>query len=320
MSSPHSLSSAPGHSDSHSTSFEKNVCVTASQTSLKTMYLLQMGVGSLANVLLFFYHISPILFGHKKRPTDTILTHIAVANLLVLLSSGIPHTMAAFTSRKPLSPLGCKCVYYLQKVAHSTSLCSTCVLSTYQSFILTPGREGRSLLRGRAPSLTGSFCCTCWIFSVLMYIYVPMKTTASPNRHNYTDMQGDWFCSSSSPSAEIVVLWSTSDAVFIGLMIWSCGSMVLLLHRHRQRVQYIHTPTGHHRRPPETRAAHTTLMLVVTFVTFYVATSILAFYITAFFDFRQWLIQTSDVLLSCFPTVSPFLLLLRDPRTARICS
>ncbi|XP_019833940.2 vomeronasal type-1 receptor 1-like [Bos indicus] len=301
-------------------SFEKDVRVTASQAALKTMYLLQMGVGSLANVLLFFYHISPILFGHKKRPTDTILTHIAVANLLVLLSSGIPHTMAAFTSRKPLSPLGCKCVYYLQKVAHSTALCSTCVLSTYQSFILTPGREGRSLLRGRAPRLTRSFCCTCWIFSVLMYIYVPVKITASPKRHNYTDAQGDWFCSSSSPSAEIVVLWSTSDAAFIGLMIWSCGSMVLLLHRHRQRVQYIHTPTGHHRRPPETRAAHTTLMLVVTFVTFYVATSILAFYINAFFDFRQWLIQTSDVLLSCFPTVSPFLLLLRDPRTSRICS
>ena len=320
MASPHSLSSAPGHSDSHSTSFEKDVRVTASQAALKTVYLLQMGVGSLANGLLFFYHISPVLFGHKKRPTDTILTHIAVSNLLVLLSSGIPHTMAAFISGRPLSPLGCKCVYYLQKVAHSTALCSTCVLSTYQSFTLTPGREGRSLLRGRAPRLTGSFCCTCWIFSVLMYIYVPVKITASPNRHNYTDMQGDWFCSSSSPNAGIVVLWSTSDAVFIGLMIWSCGSMVLLLHRHRQRVQYIHTPTGHHRRPPETRAAHTTLMLVVTFVVFYVVTSILAFYITAFFDFRQWLIQTSDVLLSCFPTISPFLLLLRDPRTARICS
>ncbi|XP_052512522.1 vomeronasal type-1 receptor 1-like [Budorcas taxicolor] len=284
------------------------------------MYLLQMGVGSLANVILFFYHISPILSGHKKRPTDTILTHIAVANLLVLLSSGIPHTMAAFISRKPLCPLGCKFVYYLQKVACSTALCSTCVLSTYQSFTLTPGREGRSWLRGGAPRVTGSFCCTCWLFSVLMYIYVPVKITASPNRHNYTDAQGDWFCSSSSPSAGIVVLWSTSDAVFIGLVVWSSSSSVLLLHRHHQRVRNIHTPTGHHRCPPETTAARTILMLVVTFVIFYAVSSILVFYITAFFDFRQWLIQTSDILVSCFSTISPFLLLLRDPRTARICS
>ena len=320
MSSPHSLSSAPGHSDSHSMSFEKDVHVTASQAALKTMYLLQMGVGSLANVLLFFYHISPILFGHKRRPTDTILTHIAVANLLVLLSSGIPHIMAAFISRKPLSPLGCKCVYYLQKVAHSTALCSTCILSTYQSFILTPGREGRSLLRGKAPRLTGSFCCTCWIFSILMYIYVAVKITASPNRHNYTDAQADWFCSSSSPSAGIVVLWSSSDAVFIGLMVWSSGSMVLLLHRHHQRVQYIHTPTGHHRCPPETRAAHTILMLMVTFVVFYLLNYSFVFHISASLDFRLWLLQVSNVLVSCFPTISPFLLLLRDPRTPRFCS
>uniref|UniRef100_A0A8C6CLH0 Vomeronasal type-1 receptor n=1 Tax=Moschus moschiferus TaxID=68415 RepID=A0A8C6CLH0_MOSMO len=68
----------------------------SSQAALETMHLLQMGVGSLANVILFFYHMSPVLFGHKQRPTDTILTHTAVANLLVLLSSGIPHTAAAF--------------------------------------------------------------------------------------------------------------------------------------------------------------------------------------------------------------------------------
>ncbi|XP_055266722.1 vomeronasal type-1 receptor 2-like [Moschus berezovskii] len=284
------------------------------------MHLLQMGVGSLANVILFFYHMSPVLFGHKQRPTDTILTHTAVANLLVLLSSGIPHTAAAFASGKPLSALGCKFGYYLQKAAHSTALCSTCVLSTYQSFTLSPGREGRSLLRGAAPRAAGSSCCACWIFGVLMYIYVPVKITASPNRHNHSDAQGGWFCSSPSPSAGIVALWSTSEAVFIGLMVWSSGSTVLLLHRHRQRVRYIHPPTGHHRCPPETRAARTVLMLVVAFVTFYVLTSILAFYITAFFDFRRWLIQTSDVLVSCFPTISPFLLLLRDPKTARICS
>uniref|UniRef100_A0A4W2GT37 Vomeronasal type-1 receptor n=1 Tax=Bos indicus x Bos taurus TaxID=30522 RepID=A0A4W2GT37_BOBOX len=106
-----------------------------------------------------------------------------------------------------------------------------------------------------------------------------------------------FFFSTTSLLSWIVVLWSSSDAVFIGLMVWSSGSMVLLLCT------------------PETRAAHTILMLVVTFVTFYFLNSILSFYIAAFFDIRLWLIQTSNVLGSCFPTISPFLLLLRDPRT-----
>ena len=279
-----------------------------------------MGVGSLVNVILYFQNISPVLFGHNQRPTDTILTHMALANLLVLLSPGVPHTMAAFIPRNPLSRLGCKFVYYLQKMARSTALCSTCVLSTYQSFTLTSRRLEWVMLRGRAPKVTGSSCCTCWMFSLLMYIYVPVKITGPWDRYNNTDSQGKWFCSITGAATGFVYFWSISDAMFIGLMVWSSGSMVLLLHRHRQRVQYIHTPTGHHRCPPETRAAHTILMLVVTFVTFYFLNSILSFYIAAFFDIRLWLIQTSSVLASCFPTVSTFQSLLRDPKTPRFCS
>uniref|UniRef100_A0A4W2GT07 Vomeronasal type-1 receptor n=1 Tax=Bos indicus x Bos taurus TaxID=30522 RepID=A0A4W2GT07_BOBOX len=277
------------------------ITLTTSEAALQITYLIQMVIGSLANVILFFHSISPVLIGQSQRPTDMIHTHMAVANLLVLLN--------------PLSRLGCKFVYYLQKMARSTALCSTCVLSTYQSFTLTSRRLEWVVLRGRAPKVIGPSCCTCWMLSFLMYIPVPLKITGPQNMHNYTDTKGTWFCSPLPTEIRTSYLWSISDAMFIGLMVWSSGSMVLLLLRHCQRVQYIHTPTGHHRCTPETRAAHTILMLVVTFVTFYFLNSILSFYIAAFFDIRLWLIQTSNVLGSCFPTISPFLLLLRDPRT-----
>uniref|UniRef100_A0A8C2S5F6 Vomeronasal type-1 receptor n=1 Tax=Capra hircus TaxID=9925 RepID=A0A8C2S5F6_CAPHI len=123
-----------------------------------------------------------------------------------------------------------------------------------------------------------------------------------------------------TPYAGFMYFWFISDAVFLILMVWSSDSTVLLLLRHHQRVQYIHTHTGHHRCPPETRAAHTTLMLVVTFIIFYVLNSIFSFYISALLDSCLWLIQTSSVLASCFSTVSPFQSLLRDPRTPRFCS
>ena len=301
-------------------SFHKNTLRTTSLAALETTYLIQIGVGSLGNVILFFRSISPILLGHNRRPTDVILTHMAMANLLVLLSPGIPYTVAAFVSRNPLSSLGCKFVYYIQRVARGTTLCSTCVLSTYQSFTLIPRRAGWVMLRGRAPGVTGPSCCTCWMLSFLMYIVVPPKITGPQNMHNCTDCQGNWFCSSSFPKAGFVYLWSISDAMFISLMVWSSVSMMLLLHRHHQRVQSIHTSTGHYRRPPETRATCTILMLVVTFVIFYMLNSTFAFYAIALFDFRLWLIQTCDVFISCFPTISPFLLLLRDPRTPRFCS
>uniref|UniRef100_A0A8C0DVZ3 Vomeronasal type-1 receptor n=1 Tax=Balaenoptera musculus TaxID=9771 RepID=A0A8C0DVZ3_BALMU len=284
--------SASGRSEALSMSFQKDIAV-----------------GSLASVILFFHNISPILLGRKQRPT-----HMAVADFLVLLSSGIPHTVAASVSRNSLSSLGCKLVYYIQRVAHSTTRCSTCVLSTYPSFTLIPKGVDWTMLGRRAPKHW-----SCWMLRVLMNIFVSVTVTGPQYMGNETDNQGKWFCSSSSPFADIVILWSTSDAMFIGLMIWSSGYMVLLLHRHHKRVQYIHTPTGYHKCPPETRATHTILMLVVTFVNFYILNSIFAFYTTAFLDSRLWLMQATHILALCFPTFSPFLLILRDPRTPRDC-
>ncbi|XP_069405602.1 vomeronasal type-1 receptor 4-like [Ovis canadensis] len=301
-------------------SVHRNALRNPGEVVLKTIFLFQVVAGALGNIILFFHSISPILFGQKKRHTDVILTHLVLANLLIILFSGIPHTMAVFVLRNPLNSLGCKFVYYVQRVALSTALCSPCVLSTYQSLTLTPRRAEWVMLRGRAPEVTGPSCCTCWVLSLLMSICVPLMITGPENTRNDTDNQGKWFCSPTAPYAGFMYLWFISDAVFLTLMVWSSGSMVLLLLRHHQRVQYIHTHTGHHRCPPETRAAHTTLMLVVTFVIFYVLNSIFSFYISALLDSCLWLIQTSSVLASCFSTVSPFQSLLRDPRTPRFCS
>ncbi|KAB0393090.1 hypothetical protein E2I00_013972, partial [Balaenoptera physalus] len=248
-----------------SRSFHEDALRNQGEVAVKTIFLSQAVVESLGNVILFFHSVSPILPSHKQRPTDMIPTHMAMANLLVVLCSGIPHT----------------------RVAHSTTRCSTCVLSTYPSFTLIPRGVDWTMLGRRAPKVIGPSWCTCWVVSFLMNIYVSVTVTCPQDMKNGTDTQGKWFSSSSSPSATWVILWSISDAMFIGLVIWSSGSTMFLLHRHHRR-------------------------LVVTFAIFYVLNSIFAFYISAFVDSPLWLIQTSRVLVSCFPTFSPFLLILRD--------
>ena len=270
---------------------------------MKTILLFQVVVGALGNVFLFSHSIPLVVLDRKRRhrwdshtlgpgqPPGSLPWH-----------SSHCHCSSCVTEACRVSGVF---VYYVQRVARSTALCSTCVLSTYQSLMLTPRRAEWVMLRGKALKVTGPSCCTCWMFSLLMYIYVPVKITGPWDRYNNSDSQGKWFCSISGTVTVFGYLWFISDAMFITLMVWSSGSTVLLLHRHHQRVQYLHTPAGHHRCPPETRAAHTILMLMVTFVTFYLLNYSLVFHISASSDFRLWLLQVSNILVSCFPLFSP---------------
>nr|XP_004671852.3 vomeronasal type-1 receptor 4-like [Jaculus jaculus] len=300
----------PAHSEMQSTSSQNQVQKTPEEMILHILMLFQTGMGTVANVILFFYNFSPILLGLPLRPTQVIFTHMAVANSLILLCTGLPHTMT-FVLRRQLSAMQCKLEYYIHLVARSTTLCSTCVLSTYQFLTLIPGKCGRA----RAPRATGYACCSCWLFSLLSNIYAPVKVTGPQNALNGTDSKSKWFCSVASFREAMVFLRITHDAVFIGLMGWTSGSMVLLLYRHHRKLQYVHTPNRDHSDTPETRAARTVLTLVVTFVNLYVLGCVCALLHMSSVGTPLWLGHVCEVLVASFPTISPFLLILKDPRT-----
>ncbi|KAM9632823.1 vomeronasal type-1 receptor 4-like [Trichechus inunguis] len=301
-------------------SFQNHTLKTTRKVVLKNLFLCLIVVGTLANVLLFFHNVPPILLGHRMRPPHTILAHMAVANSFVLFSTGIPYKMAAFDFRNPLTSLGCKLVYFIHRTAHSTSLCSTCVLSTDQLVTLIPMRSGWVMIQVRTRKVIGPSCYTCWMFSVLMNSFLPVKITGPQEMHNDTHTHNKWFCSSLVLNAGINTLLFVTEAMFIGLMFWASVSMVLLLQRHHQRVQHIHTPNHSHKCLSETTATHTIQMLVVTFVIFSTLNFIFTFYVSTFGDLCLYLIHALHIFDSCFPTVSPLLLILRDPRAPRFCS
>ncbi|KAL6085327.1 hypothetical protein STEG23_029141 [Scotinomys teguina] len=274
----------------------------------------QVGIGTLANILLFVYNFSPIFTGSRLRPTQVIVTNLAVANVFLLLVTAFPSKIMDIVTRKPLTNLKCKIGYFIRVVARSTNMCSTCVLSLHQFLTLVPGHWGRLITRGRAHNVLSSSCYSCWLFSVLNNIYIPMKVSGPQSTGNDTNNNSKWVCSTSGFSVGMIIFRFSHDVTFISIMIWSSVSMVLLLHRHHQKTQHILTPNQNHRGHAETRAAHTILMLVITFVSFYVLDCICRLFHGAFVDLRVWLRHVIEVFTAAFPTISPFLMIFRDPK------
>nr|AEF00134.1 vomeronasal type 1 receptor D7 [Mus musculus domesticus]AEF00137.1 vomeronasal type 1 receptor D7 [Mus musculus domesticus]AEF00139.1 vomeronasal type 1 receptor D7 [Mus musculus domesticus]AEF00141.1 vomeronasal type 1 receptor D7 [Mus musculus domesticus]AEF00145.1 vomeronasal type 1 receptor D7 [Mus musculus domesticus] len=285
---------------------------TTEEVALQILLLCQVGVGTAVNIFLIVHNLSPILNGSQQRPIKVILANLAVGNTLILLFA-FPNNMTLFVPKDPPTDLKCKLGYFIWLVARSTNMCSTCSLSTYQLVTLAPGTWGRVMLRGRAPKFVRYICYSCWLSSVLNNAHIPMKVSGPQKTHNDTNTKNKWVCSTTGFSIGMHILSFAHDAVFISIIIWSSVSMVILLNRHHQRLQHIQSPNQKLRVHAETRAAHTILMLVVTFVTCYLLDCICTFLHISFVDSRLWLRRVKEILAVSFPTFSPLLLIFRDP-------
>ncbi|XP_052036212.1 vomeronasal type-1 receptor 1-like [Apodemus sylvaticus] len=287
---------------------------TIEELALQILLLCQFGVGTVANVLLFVYNFTPVLTGFQQRPRQVILSHMAVANALILFITTFPNNMMAFAQRSSRTELKCKLEYFTQVVARCAHLCSTCVLSTHQFVTLVPVNRGKLILRASTSNLVSYSCYSCWFFSVIINIYIPIKITGPQISDNNNDSKSKLFCSTSGFSLGIVFLRFAHDTIFMSIMVWTSVSMVLLLHRHRQQMKHILTPNQNPRGQAETRATHTILMLVVIFVIFYLLNFICIIFYTFFIYSHQFLRHFSEVLAAGFPTISPLLLIFRDPK------
>ncbi|MEJ1287685.1 vomeronasal 1 receptor 183 [Cricetulus griseus] len=304
----------PVSTDALSMSAHNKALKTTEEAALQMILNCQFGVGTVANIFLFVHNFSPVLTGNRMKPTQEILSHMAVANAFILLLTVSPNNMMVFAPRIPLTDFRCKLEFFIRLVARSINLCSTSVLSTYQFVTLVPGHWVSLVLRGRVTHLVSYSCYGCWLVSVINNVYIPMTVTGPQKPGNDTVPRSKLFCSTSGFSVGIVFLRFAHDATFISIMTWTSVSMVILLRRHHQRTKHILTPIQDHRVHAETRAAHTILTLVVTFVSFYLLNFICIIFHNLLIDSRLWMRHVGEVLAVSFPTISPFLLILRDPK------
>ncbi|XP_015362856.1 vomeronasal type-1 receptor 4-like [Marmota marmota marmota] len=286
------------------------------------MFLSQTTVGILGNYLLLYY----LVLSCNKcslRSKDLILKHLSIANSLVILSNGVPQTMAALGIKYFLNDLGCKLISCIQRVGRSVSISIICLLSIFQNITVSPRNSCWRDLKVISPKHIGFSVSLCWILYMMVNSMFPLYVLSKCSTENTTEKTDYGYCSIVGRDKIIESLYAAlfvfPEVVFSMLIIWSSGSMVLLLHRHKHRVWHIHSIKVSPRSCPESRATQRILLLVGTFVTFHTLSSLLNVYIALSSNLNWWLWRITSIISLCFPTVSPFLLMIHDSTVSKGC-
>ncbi|KAM5296614.1 vomeronasal type-1 receptor 1 [Glossophaga mutica] len=291
--------------------------------NMRTVFLVQTGIGLLGNISLLCLYTFTCLTGYDFRPTDLILMQLVSANCVILFSQGIPQAMAAFGWRSFLDDNGCKCVFYFYSMGVGVSLRTMCLYFGFQAIKLNPSIWRWMELKIRSLKFIAFLCSLCWILQILINAFVPMLINGPLNRKNFSGENNDVYCSWHRDEG---LVGSFTSAIYfclhflsLGFVLWASSSLVLVLHRHKQRVQCICSSRLSSRPSFEARATHTILILMSTFAIVYSAYLILSVYVTITTNQGQWMLNISEIVISSFPAFFPFVLIISDTRVSKVC-
>ncbi|KAM6154448.1 vomeronasal type-1 receptor 4-like [Erethizon dorsatum] len=291
--------------------------------AIAIMSFSQTIVGILGNFSLLYYYLG---FGHNKsilRSIDLILRHLLIANSMIILSKSLPQTMAAFGLKHFLNDFGCKILLYIQRVGRGVSLGTICLLSVFQTIMISPMNSRWMDLKVKAPRYIGFSVAFCWILYLVVNFIFPMYVFGKQNSQNVTKKRDLGYCSTSGSDkisdSLYTVLFIFPEVLFSVLIIWGSSSMIFILCRHKQQAQHIRSSSASLKSSPESRATQSILVLVCTFVMFFVLSSILNVCVALFYNSSWWLVNISALLSVSFPTVSPFVLMSRASTVPRFC-
>ncbi|XP_005085719.2 vomeronasal type-1 receptor 4-like [Mesocricetus auratus] len=280
---------------------------------IRITFLSQTTTGILGNFCLIFYHLVLCYRECILKPTDLILMNLMSANALIILSAGVPHTMAAFGFKQFVSDFGCRLLLCMQAFGRSVSIGTICLLSVFQAISIRFRESCWKDHKVRTVNYMGCSISLLWVFYTLINFIFFLNPLIKLSSKNMTRKRDFGYCSivgrneiNDSLYTALVVCPEVLFSVFIAL---SSGSMIVFLYRHKQRVQHIHSKHGSRRTSPESRATQNILLLVCNFLAFYTLSSILRGCIALLHNHDWWLVNITRLTSLCFPSFGPFVLM-----------
>ncbi|XP_055477679.1 vomeronasal type-1 receptor 4-like [Psammomys obesus] len=279
--------------------------------AIRIIFLVQNTTGILGNFSLLFYYLIVYQKECILKSTDLILMHQMAANTLIILSSGVPQTMAVWGLKQFLNHLGCELILSIQRFGRSMSICTTCLLSIFQAMTISSRKFCWKDHIVKAVKYIGCYISFIWVLYILINFIFFVYALIKMDNKNVTRDFG--YCSIIENDKIIEILYAAlvmcPEFFFSVLIAWSSGFMIVILYRHKQRVQHIMSAHGSSRNSPEFRATQNILALMSTFLAFYTLSSISRGCIALLYNHNWWLMIINQFISLSFPSFGPFVLM-----------
>nr|NP_001240534.1 vomeronasal 1 receptor ornAnaV1R3213 [Ornithorhynchus anatinus] len=288
------------------------------ELSFGTVILLQISIGSVANIFLLLFHASVISASPKPSSSDLILAHLALANTFILLTYGIPEVLSAWGWRNFLDAVGCKILIYFYRVARGLAICSTCLLTVFQAVTISPGTSRWAGAKAKLPQRIIPFCALSWPLNMFIEVSGLIYMTGPQNGSSDRLILDLKYCSNISASEAsalaVAISLALRDLFFVELMSLASGYMVLVLYGHHRQVRHIHGTSRSSGVMPEVTAAKRVVALVTLYVLLYGRQAVMLSVLMNTKGTSPLLMNSHMVLGFTFSVVSPFLMIVSDRR------
>lgn len=202
-------------------------------------FLSHSGIGIWGNLLLL---VSIYIF---LKPKEMIFFHLSVTNNMTIFSNVFPLIVKSFGIKNLLNYTGCKVFEFLYRVSQRLSLCTTCLPSMVQALTISPSKSRWTCLKDRMYMNTMAFLLSFWVINSLIYVrLVPfiytIKHVVTTKNVSVKMCLAVLHIENTMTFINMSVI-TIQDLIFLILMSWSRGYIVIFLYRNRKNTEHLHS-------------------------------------------------------------------------------
>ncbi|XP_071989609.1 olfactory receptor class A-like protein 1 [Engystomops pustulosus] len=280
-------------------------------------FFLLVVIGIPGNMFILIQFTFIKIIEKKLLPTNTILTVLATANLLVIFSRIIPQSLYAIGIEDLLDNTECKLVIYTYRVSRAMSICTTSLLSCHQCILIAPSTKVWTYLKQKVSQNVMTIIIILCFINLSMYPYsflalARKNITTSPYALHLVYCDVDFL----NYTAYIIngSIYTLRDFIFVGLMALASIYIVFTLLRHEKTVKGIRSSNRGQKRSTEYKASRAVILLVALYVVLFGLDNSMWIYTLTLSNVSSDMNDIRIFLASSYATLSPIVIIITNPK------